>query len=151
MWVAPFGYLRIDACLPLPEAFRSLPRPSSASGAKAFPLRPFVLNLLTVIMWVLFAKRSYLFSRSTKLQYFYPKTEKLVCSLLKYFFCLALLLFVLLIHIVQFSRYIFGLLKLSAFASCLFALHPLPLLKKRMSGGLKWTRTIDLALIRRAL
>ena len=46
MWVAPFGYLRINAYLPLPVAFRSLSRPSSASGAKAFPLRPFLLNLL---------------------------------------------------------------------------------------------------------
>ena len=28
-WVAPFGHLRIIECLPLPAAFRSLPRPSS--------------------------------------------------------------------------------------------------------------------------
>ena len=40
MRVAPFGYLRINACLQLPAAFRSLPRPSSAPGAKAFALRP---------------------------------------------------------------------------------------------------------------
>ena len=39
-WVAPFGYLRINAHLQLPEAFRSLSRPSSAPDAKAFPLRP---------------------------------------------------------------------------------------------------------------
>ena len=38
-WVAPFGYLRINAHLQLPEAFRSLSRPSSAPDAKAFPLR----------------------------------------------------------------------------------------------------------------
>ena len=38
-WVAPFGYLRINAYLQLPEAFRSLSRPSSAPDAKAFPLR----------------------------------------------------------------------------------------------------------------
>ena len=37
--VAPFGYLRIDAYVPLPVAFRSLSRPSSAPDAKAFPLR----------------------------------------------------------------------------------------------------------------
>ena len=36
--VAPFGYLRIKACLRLPEAFRRLPRPSSALGAKSFTL-----------------------------------------------------------------------------------------------------------------
>ena len=38
--VSPFGYLRIYAHLQLPEAFRSLSRPSSAPDAKAFPLRP---------------------------------------------------------------------------------------------------------------
>ena len=37
-WVSPFGYLRIVAHLQLPEAFRSLSRPSSAPDAKAFPL-----------------------------------------------------------------------------------------------------------------
>ena len=37
--VAPFGNLRIDAYVPLPEAYRSLSRPSSAPDAKAFPLR----------------------------------------------------------------------------------------------------------------
>ena len=40
-WVAPFRYLRIKGCLLLPEAFRSLPRLSSAPSAKAFTLRPF--------------------------------------------------------------------------------------------------------------
>ena len=39
--VSPFGYLRINAHLQLPEAFRSLSRPSSAPDAKAFPLRSF--------------------------------------------------------------------------------------------------------------
>ena len=44
-WVSPFGYLRISAHLQLPEAFRSLSRPSSAPDAKAFPLRSFTLDL----------------------------------------------------------------------------------------------------------
>ena len=35
-WVAPFGNLRIKACVPLPEAYRSLLRPSSSDVAKAF-------------------------------------------------------------------------------------------------------------------
>ena len=39
-WVSPFGNLRIIAHLQLPEAYRSLSRPSSAPDAKAFPLRP---------------------------------------------------------------------------------------------------------------
>ncbi len=38
-WVAPFGYLRTVGHLRLPEAFRSLSRPSSALSAKAFTLR----------------------------------------------------------------------------------------------------------------
>ena len=33
--VAPFGYPRFNACLRLPVAYRSLPRPSSAPVAKA--------------------------------------------------------------------------------------------------------------------
>ena len=34
--VSPFGNLRIKACVPLPEAYRSLLRPSSPDDAKAF-------------------------------------------------------------------------------------------------------------------
>ena len=37
-WVSPFGHLRINGYLRLPVAFRSLSRPSSAPGAKAFTL-----------------------------------------------------------------------------------------------------------------
>ena len=39
-WVAPFGHPRINTYLQLPAAFRSLSRPSSSPGAKAFALRP---------------------------------------------------------------------------------------------------------------
>ena len=39
-WVSPFGHPRIKACLRLPEAYRSLPRPSSPVGAKASTVRP---------------------------------------------------------------------------------------------------------------
>jgi hypothetical protein len=39
-WVAPFGDRRVKACLQLTDAYRSLPRPSSTSGAKAFTVRP---------------------------------------------------------------------------------------------------------------
>jgi hypothetical protein len=38
--VSPFGRLRIKACLRLPEAFRSLPRPSSPLCAKASTVHP---------------------------------------------------------------------------------------------------------------
>ena len=40
------GHPRINGYLLLPEAFRSLSRPSSAPDAKAFPLRSFQLDLL---------------------------------------------------------------------------------------------------------
>ena len=43
--VSPFGNLRINAYVQLPEAYRSLSRPSSAPDAKAFPLRSFALDL----------------------------------------------------------------------------------------------------------
>ncbi len=38
--VSPFGNLRIKACVQLPEAFRSLPRPSSPLCAKASTVHP---------------------------------------------------------------------------------------------------------------
>ena len=39
--VSPFGYPRIYTCLRFPVAFRSLPRPSSALGAKASTVCPY--------------------------------------------------------------------------------------------------------------
>ena len=45
MWVPPFRHLRIVGYLPLPAAFRSLSRLSSAPSAKASSLRPSLLNL----------------------------------------------------------------------------------------------------------
>ena len=42
--VSPFGHLRIKGYLLLPEAFRSLSRPSSALSAKASTLRPSCLT-----------------------------------------------------------------------------------------------------------
>ena len=48
--VSPFGNPRIKACLQLPEAYRSLPRPSSPSSAKASPVCPYELDR----NWVLF-------------------------------------------------------------------------------------------------
>ena len=44
--VPPFGNLRINGYLLLPAAYRSLSRPSSAPGAKAFPLCSYQLGLL---------------------------------------------------------------------------------------------------------
>ena len=44
-WVTPFGNLRIKGRLHLPEAYRSLPRPSSPPRAKASTVRSFFLFL----------------------------------------------------------------------------------------------------------
>ena len=46
MWVPPFGHLRINSCLQIPGAFRSLPRPSSLSEAKASSVRSSSLSLV---------------------------------------------------------------------------------------------------------
>ena len=43
--VSPFGCPGLNACLRLPQAFRSLPRPSSAISASASTLCSFLLNL----------------------------------------------------------------------------------------------------------
>src|SRR2546430_15984937 len=43
--VAPFGNPGITACLQLPQAYRSLPRPSSPPCAKASTVRPYALDL----------------------------------------------------------------------------------------------------------
>ena len=45
MWVPPFRDLRISVYVPLPAAFRSLSRLSSALSAKASTLCSFLLNL----------------------------------------------------------------------------------------------------------
>src|SRR5262249_19144127 len=38
--VSPFGHRRVEACLQLTAAFRSLPRPSSPADAKASTIGP---------------------------------------------------------------------------------------------------------------
>ena len=44
VWVTPFGHPRINGCLLLTEAFRSLPRPSSPDSAKASTMDPYSLD-----------------------------------------------------------------------------------------------------------
>ena len=46
--VFPFGNPRIKGCLLLPEAYRSLPRPSSPTSAKASTVRPYSLDHIIV-------------------------------------------------------------------------------------------------------
>ena len=54
--VSPFRDLRINGYLPLPEAFRSLSRLSSALSAKASTLRSFLLDysILVIIALITF-------------------------------------------------------------------------------------------------
>ena len=67
--VSPFRYLRIDVYLPLPAAFRSLSRLSSALSAKASTLRSYSLhfNWYSVINWVFVLLCSQLFLVSVNL------------------------------------------------------------------------------------
>src|SRR5438128_12191067 len=46
--VTPFGNPGITACLQLPQAYRSLPRPSSPPCAKASTVRPYALDLIAL-------------------------------------------------------------------------------------------------------
>src|SRR5699024_951037 len=48
-WVPPFGNLRFNAYLQLPEAYRCWFRPSSALNAKASTVRPSLLNRNEVV------------------------------------------------------------------------------------------------------
>ena len=48
--VPPFGYPGIKAYLQLPQAFRSLSRPSSAISAMASTLRSFMLDLASTVL-----------------------------------------------------------------------------------------------------
>ena len=57
--VSPFGNPRIDAYVPLPEAYRSLSRPSSAPDAKAFTLRSSSLELPLILSSGMFSCLSF--------------------------------------------------------------------------------------------
>ena len=59
MWVSPFRHLRIIVYLPLPAAFRSLSRLSSALSAKASALRPLCLSV-DIVLTIIFCSLSYL-------------------------------------------------------------------------------------------
>ena len=76
MRVPPFRHPRITVRLQLPEAFRSLLRLSSASGAKAFPTCPLYLNLINPLLRSFLTSSSlsafFLFAvRSLMSQYFF--------------------------------------------------------------------------------
>jgi hypothetical protein len=56
-WVAPFGNPRIKVCLPLPGAYRSLPRPSSPADAKASIVRPYMLDQIKLVFFLILLRR----------------------------------------------------------------------------------------------
>ena len=53
MWVPPFGNPRVNGYLRLTAAYRSLSRPSSATGAKASSLRSFMLDQRLVLLFAI--------------------------------------------------------------------------------------------------
>ena len=100
-WVPPFRHLRFFAYVPLPAAFRSLSRLSSAPSAKASALRPFWLDPS-------------------------PRPPSVAAGVLFFLF----FLFDVFVSVFGFQ------------GTTAVSFPP---------SGLKWTRTTDLTLIRRAL
>ena len=105
--VSPFGNLRIDAYVPLPEAYRSLSRPSSAPDAKAFPLRSFSLDLFSRIIGL--SKTS---SQRLSLKSQCPPESSPSFTLPRFCLCFPFLLpcscFLRLRLFIRFSRYAFS-------------------------------------------
>ena len=139
--VSPFGHLRIKAYLLLPEAYRSLSRPSSAPNAKAFSLCSFSLELFSSAFANSFLTWVSQIGSFSLIVIQLPAVRKNHISDLKLPF---LLDFTILLSFVCSSQTSICLL----FLYSVFKVH---FASFRLLGGLKWIRTIDLALIRRAL
>ncbi len=133
--VSPFRHLRIGEYLPLPAAFRSLSRLSSALSAKASTLRSccFFSDLLS-------SARSIGIGR---LSWFLGLFSRMSCTVLVLFRAFA-----------RRSLSVFGFQGACCNSCLLDARQKLRCYRSaRISraDGLKWTRTTDLTLIRRAL
>ena len=149
--VSPFGYLWVKACLRLTIAFRSLPRPSSAPSAKASSLRSDSLDrfLISVSFDEIVAMLPHCLSFLLPCLFSFL----FLCS------CQGAPLGVLTpygSHHIWWARSARPPVGLKHFASLRASLPPglaAPPLLSQLSllGGLKWTRTTDLTLIRRAL
>ena len=129
--VSTFGYLRIEAYLQLPAAFRSLSRPSSAPDAKAFTLCSCSLELLSIA--VSFAILVFIGCLP-------PFSDKIAVSLPLFSFGK--------------TNFFFNCFSLSVSFYSFIQLSMIKLLSRfriRSIHRSGWTRTIDLALIRRAL
>ena len=162
MQVSPFRYLRINGYLHLPEAFRSLSRLSSAPSAKAFPLCSYLLDL--------FAKLSFkLFRNVVAILHFLFGIflSSIILSRFNWLFYFSLFSFqgtVINIMLVYFFKRLFPFKwrlrdSNSWPPACKAGALPTELNPHIIfffttffsKSGLKWTRTTDLALIRRAL
>ena len=124
MWVSPFRDLRINGYLPLPEAYRSLSRLSSALSAKASALCSFCLTFA----------------------FHHPSvgdavvdSHCLINNFIDVFLSNVLRLYQG--YLIKFNQiYMYAVFKVQY-----------PGLNYLRPNGLKWTRTTDLTLIRRAL
>ena len=81
--VVPFGNLRINGYLHLPEAYRSLSRPSSPPRAKASAMRPCLLSFThdTIVieyhsMWLIYTFSLSIFSLSINLLFYFVQHVK---------------------------------------------------------------------------
>ena len=180
MWVSPFRYLRLIGYLLLPEAFRSLSRLSSALSAKASTLRSFLLGhsdlialtsdgwccLVCFYFFAVFLQRlvsslsyvlrildvSYMqFSRydyGSKTFVFLPSGDKEIRTLDP-------LLARQVLSQLSYTPMDAGLPSFEAipysFMFCIYFNQPVTSCITLLGNGLKWTRTTDLTLIRRAL
>ena len=90
--VVPFGNLRIKGYLHLPEAYRSLSRPSSPPRAKASAMRPFLLSLSCLYTVKTTAYGSiYTFSSLLKFYFFVIIMSKIVFPVRFRFLCIRFL------------------------------------------------------------
>ena len=165
-WVSPFRYLRIMAYLQLPEAFRSLSRLSSALSAKASTLRSLCLttNLLlsfqvrlhsvAISCWSEFLHsvlmcKNFVFTLSrhssndcvnTSLSSLHAQTDIFLYLVVCLFSDISVGLGCLVSNFIFDSFHLISVFDFQGTSRTLS--YP---------SGLKWTRTIDLTLIRRAL
>ena len=130
MRVPPFGNLRFIRYLLLTAAYRSLSRPSSASGAKASALCSFLLDQSPDV-----ASSGLFFTIVTQCEMFSGFLGR-IRSIYPRIFMLSFVKTCLTVY----TRYSFSIFALHKFYS-VFNVH----------GGPGWTRTTDLTLIRRAL
>ena len=167
MWVSPFRYLRLTVYLPLPAAFRSLSRLSSALSAKASALRSFQLNLFVIYT-----------QRSINNVYFLNSFR---CLYLHHYFCFSKMFPFPVYRRLDFDLrysvfkvrftcenkrgYMEECLHSDIYSFCFSCRYFVPACDREallrgfrmclccgfLHSGLKWTRTTDLTLIRRAL